>query len=247
MPAFVQAISQGAARLHHKLAVGVDVRNRAENLNRLPAILAELAQVADQPTARVPRHARRRADQALLGNAPPPSAIGRGPRPRRGDRDGAPTAAADGFDRRSRSRHQRNQRASAAAADHHRDGLAAGGLTLLFESFAYRRGVPTDADFVFDARCLPNPHWESRLRPLSGKDAPVREWLEAKTDVIAFRDDSGAVPRHLAAAVRSRRPQLCHDLHRLHRRPPSLGLSCRAARRAFPGDAPAGVELSPGA
>ena len=44
MPAFVQAISQGAAGLHHKLAVGVDVRNRAENLNRLPAILAELAQ-----------------------------------------------------------------------------------------------------------------------------------------------------------------------------------------------------------
>jgi RNase adapter protein RapZ len=49
--------------------------------------------------------------------------------------------------------------------------------------------VPTDADFVFDARCLPNPHWESRLRPLSGKDEPVREWLEAKTDVIGFRDD----------------------------------------------------------
>jgi len=44
MPAFVQAISQGGAGLHHKLAVGVDVRNRAENLNRLPAILAELAQ-----------------------------------------------------------------------------------------------------------------------------------------------------------------------------------------------------------
>jgi len=68
-------------------------------------------------------------------------------------------------------------------------GLAQGGLTLLFESFAYRRGVPTDADFVFDARCLPNPHWESRLRPLSGKDAPVREWLESKTDVTMFRDD----------------------------------------------------------
>jgi RNase adapter protein RapZ len=68
-------------------------------------------------------------------------------------------------------------------------GLPQGGLTLLFESFAYRRGVPTDADFVFDARCLPNPHWESRLRPLSGKDAPVREWLESKTEVTAFRDD----------------------------------------------------------
>ncbi len=64
-------------------------------------------------------------------------------------------------------------------------GLAAGGMTLLFESFAYRRGVPSDADFVFDARCLPNPHWEPRLRPLSGKDVPVREWLDAQADVVA--------------------------------------------------------------
>ena len=51
MPAFVQAISQGAAALHHKLAVGVDVRNRAENLNRLPAILAELAQARHRAIA----------------------------------------------------------------------------------------------------------------------------------------------------------------------------------------------------
>jgi UPF0042 nucleotide-binding protein len=68
-------------------------------------------------------------------------------------------------------------------------GLTPGAMTLLFESFAYRRGVPTDADFVFDARCLPNPHWDSKLRPLSGKDAPVREWLESKPEVKQFGDD----------------------------------------------------------
>jgi len=44
-------------------------------------------------------------------------------------------------------------------------------------------------DFVFDARCLPNPHWDPKLRPLSGKDLPVREWLEAKPEVGEFRDD----------------------------------------------------------
>ncbi|HPN80537.1 RNase adapter RapZ, partial [Dokdonella sp.] len=43
-----------------------------------------------------------------------------------------------------------------------------------------------DADFVFDARCLPNPHWNALLRPLSGRDAPVREWLEAQADVNLF-------------------------------------------------------------
>ncbi len=50
-------------------------------------------------------------------------------------------------------------------------GMAGGPLSLLFESFAYKRGVPADADFVFDARCLPNPHWDAQLRPLSGRDA----------------------------------------------------------------------------
>lgn len=62
----------------------------------------------------------------------------------------------------------------------------AGTLSLLFESFAYRRGVPTDADFVFDARCLPNPHWDARLRPLSGRDREVGEFLEAQPEVAQY-------------------------------------------------------------
>lgn len=56
-------------------------------------------------------------------------------------------------------------------------------LSLLFESFAYRKGVPADADFVFDARVLPNPHWNATLRPLSGRDAEVREYLDGQQDV----------------------------------------------------------------
>lgn len=65
-------------------------------------------------------------------------------------------------------------------------GLSGAGLSLLFESFAYRRGVPADADFVFDARVLPNPHWDARLRPLSGRDAEVRDYLESEPDVLAY-------------------------------------------------------------
>jgi UPF0042 nucleotide-binding protein len=60
------------------------------------------------------------------------------------------------------------------------------GLSLLFESFAYRHGVPADADFVIDARVLPNPHWDPELRPLSGRDTPVREFLQRQDDVAAF-------------------------------------------------------------
>jgi len=59
-------------------------------------------------------------------------------------------------------------------------------VSLLFESFAYKRGVPPDADFVFDARALPNPHWDARLRPLSGRDADVREYLDGNADVEQY-------------------------------------------------------------
>jgi len=59
-------------------------------------------------------------------------------------------------------------------------------LSLLFESFAYRRGVPPDADFVFDARALPNPHWDARLRPLSGRDALVREYFAGQPDMAEY-------------------------------------------------------------
>lgn len=57
------------------------------------------------------------------------------------------------------------------------------GLTLVFESFAFKRGVPVDADFVFDVRMLPNPHYNPQLRPLTGRDADVIAYLEAQPDV----------------------------------------------------------------
>jgi len=59
-------------------------------------------------------------------------------------------------------------------------------LSLLFESFAYRRGVPPEADFVFDARVLPNPYWQTELRPFSGRDAPVRQWFDAQPEVLSY-------------------------------------------------------------
>jgi UPF0042 nucleotide-binding protein len=62
-------------------------------------------------------------------------------------------------------------------------GMQAGqGMVVLFESFGYKRGVPVDADLVFDLRCLPNPHWDARLRELSGRDAAVITFLEASPE-----------------------------------------------------------------
>lgn len=57
-------------------------------------------------------------------------------------------------------------------------------LTLVFQSFSYKRGVPADADFVFDVRMLPNPHYEAPLRALTGRDAPVATFLRAQPEVV---------------------------------------------------------------
>jgi len=62
-------------------------------------------------------------------------------------------------------------------------------LALLFQSFAYKSGVPVDADIVFDVRCLPNPHWVSSLRSLTGLDEPVREFLSSHQEVEAMLQD----------------------------------------------------------
>jgi RNase adapter protein RapZ len=62
-------------------------------------------------------------------------------------------------------------------------------LTLLFESFGFKHGVPLDADLVFDVRCLPNPHYEPQLAPLDGRDAPVVAYLEALPEVERMYGD----------------------------------------------------------
>lgn len=68
-------------------------------------------------------------------------------------------------------------------------------LTLMFESFAFKRGIPVHADFVFDVRMLPNPHYEPELKALTGRDAAVAQWLEQlaavqkmQTDISNFLD-----------------------------------------------------------
>ena len=63
------------------------------------------------------------------------------------------------------------------------------GMTLLFQSFGFKHGIPLDADLVFDVRCLPNPFYDPRLRPLTGKDPAVIAFLEANENVRNLRDD----------------------------------------------------------
>jgi UPF0042 nucleotide-binding protein len=62
-------------------------------------------------------------------------------------------------------------------------------ITLLFESFGFKHGLPLDADFVFDVRCLPNPHYDPLLQPLTGRDQAVIDFLEHTPQAIAMFND----------------------------------------------------------
>ena len=62
-------------------------------------------------------------------------------------------------------------------------------LSLLFESFGFKQGIPVDADFIFDVRCIPNPHWEPKLRSLTGRDKPVAQFLEQHDDATQMFND----------------------------------------------------------
>lgn len=83
------------------------------------------------------------------------------------------------------------------------------GLTLMFQSFGFKHGLPLDADLVFDARCLPNPFYDPALRPLTGRDAPVAAFLEEDAEVVAMRDEiAGFVARWLPCYIRDNRSYL---------------------------------------
>ena len=85
-------------------------------------------------------------------------------------------------------------------------GIQAATLTLLFESFAYRDGIPLDADWVLDARMLPNPHYDPQLRPFSGRDRAVIEHLGRDQAVGRWLDDvRGMLARWLPEIVRENR------------------------------------------
>ena len=65
-------------------------------------------------------------------------------------------------------------------------GKKTGKMVLVFESFGFKHGIPADADYVFDARFLPNPHWETELKPFTGLEQPVKDFLSSQPIVTKF-------------------------------------------------------------
>jgi UPF0042 nucleotide-binding protein len=68
-------------------------------------------------------------------------------------------------------------------------GMVGTGMTTLFQSFGFKHGIPLDADLVFDVRCLPNPHYDPELRPLTGKDDKVIAFLESDAGAQSMLND----------------------------------------------------------
>ena len=166
--------------------MGIDVRNRAEDLNKLPQVLAELGQqgiehqlifLDARDDVLFKRYSDTRRRHPLTGEGRSLSdAIAR----ERKLMQPLSSIAERTIDTSDLNVHQLRRLIATEL------GMAGGPLSLMFESFAYKRGVPADADFVFDARCLPNPHWDTPLRPLSGRDTAVREWLQGKPEVTQY-------------------------------------------------------------
>ncbi|MDE2272381.1 MAG: RNase adapter RapZ [Xanthomonadaceae bacterium] len=188
LPSLYRALTDGGRGLPRGIAVGVDVRSKGD-LERLPEALSALAEAgadaelvflesSDEVLLKRYASTRRRHPLSEDGR----SLVDAITEERRRLRP-LLAIANRSIDTSDSNVHQLRRR---IATDF---GATDGGLTLMFESFAYGRGLPPDCDFVFDARCLPNPHWDPRLRPFSGKDAPVREFLDGQGLVVQYLAD----------------------------------------------------------
>ncbi|KAA9133425.1 RNase adapter RapZ [Marinihelvus fidelis] len=92
-------------------------------------------------------------------------------------------------------------------------------MTVVLQSFGFSHGAPTDVDFLFDARCLPNPHWDKSLRPKTGRDAGVAEWLQQEPLVQKMGDD-------ILAYLKTWLP----EFERVHRAFVTVGIGCTGGR-----------------
>ncbi|MEK7321447.1 MAG: RNase adapter RapZ [Pseudomonadota bacterium] len=180
---------QNAVRLQEKdAAVGIDARNLADDFEAFPEILAQVrAQgikceiiflTADDNTLLKRFSETRRKHPLSSASVPLNEAI-------KAERALLAPVASD-TDWHLDTSHTTVHQLRALVRE--RLGHSKDRLSLLFLSFGYKHGLPPDADFVFDARCLPNPYWEPRLRPYTGRDPEVVAFLEQQPAVIRMYD-----------------------------------------------------------
>jgi UPF0042 nucleotide-binding protein len=190
---FVDHMVERRDSVFENVGVGLDARNRPDDIDKVPELVRTLRKSgiscdliflqADDEVLMSRFNETRRMHPLSLQGAGLREAIAR-------EREllGSMINAADLFiDTTNTSAHalREHMRQRIGERDPHK-------LSILIESFGYKHGLPADADFVFDVRCLPNPFWVPALRPLSGKDEPVRAFLHAEPEVVRMIDDIAA-------------------------------------------------------
>lgn len=188
LPEFARHLGNDPA-MYSRVALGIDARARGPELERIPAWLDELSQgglpnqllflTADSKAIIMRFSETRRRHPLTQDQLALPEAIDREKRllqPLQARADWV-------IDTSDINIHQlRRQVWKSIGAENQ-------AMTVVLESFAFKRGVPQDVDFLFDARHLPNPYWVEDLRPLSGLDTAVKNWLEQDTSVSDLFED----------------------------------------------------------
>jgi len=197
LPAFAQEILQGEPRAQTQAAVGIDARNAANDLSRFPALLDKLTETgleyriifleADDAVVITRFSETRRRHPLTRDSVSLTEAIRR----ERQLLEPLASRADLSIDTSRTNIHQLRELI--------RDRVGrkeTGSMSILFESFGYKNGIPVDADFVFDVRCLPNPHWDPQLRSFTGKDPEIAKFLNSDPSVEAmFSDITGFLDR----------------------------------------------------
>lgn len=190
LPSLVEEITKPGENAANRIAVGVDARNRHEDLVALPAQIQALQgsglqtdllflQADDDELLR--RFAETRRRHPLAGSGTElHSAIARERRLL-----GPVINAADLVIDTSRS----SVYELADVIRERVDRRKTRNLSILLQSFGFKHGIPTDADFVFDLRCLPNPYWQAELRSLTGLDPAVVNFLESEESFVRMYED----------------------------------------------------------
>ncbi|HID49993.1 MAG TPA: RNase adapter RapZ [Chromatiales bacterium] len=190
LPALADQLQSDRQNSYDHVAVGIDARNLAQDLQKFPAILRDLKASgrtcevffleADDATL-LKRFSETRRRHPLSGDEVP---LNEAILQERSLLEPIIRHADLIIDTSQTNVHQLRDliRRRVASVEHT-------GLSILFESFGYKHGVPVNADFVFDIRCIPNPHWVPELRGLTGLDREVRDYLEQYDDVEKMYED----------------------------------------------------------
>jgi UPF0042 nucleotide-binding protein len=181
---FISHTIRGSDEIYPRTAVGLDARNRANEIETIPALVSELRRsgigcevlylhASDEVLLK--RYAETRRKHPLVSAE---VSLREAIASERRLLEPIIIAADLVIDTSNMGVHALRERIR-ERIDQRREGR----LALMFESFGYKHGIPGDADFVFDVRSLPNPYWEHALRHLTGRDPPVIEYLAGQPSV----------------------------------------------------------------